>query len=59
MQRFFKDRKETYSRPSVKKLTSEQAKKFVADRANCSEQEAEYFLESLRQEWQQNEQQNE
>jgi hypothetical protein len=56
MQLHFDDRKETYSPPSVKRLTPEQARKFVVDRANCSEQEAEDFLESLRREWQQNDQ---
>jgi hypothetical protein len=45
------DRKKTpYSSPSMSKLSLEQAKEFVSRRANCSEQEAADFLESLRQE---------
>jgi hypothetical protein len=40
-------KKKPYSPPTVTKLTPEQARQFVAERANCSDQEAEDFLESL------------
>jgi hypothetical protein len=40
-------KKKPYSSPTVRKLTLEQAKQFVADRANCNDQEAADFLESL------------
>lgn len=42
-------KKKPYSSPKSTKLTLEQAKKVVADRTNCSEEEAADFLESLRQ----------
>jgi hypothetical protein len=49
-----KDRKKKpYSHPTVTKSTLEQAKKFVADRNNCSDQEAADFLELLRRQQQQ------
>jgi hypothetical protein len=35
-------KKKPYSRPTVTKLIPEQAKKLVADRKNCSEEEAAY-----------------
>jgi hypothetical protein len=44
--------KTPYSPPAVTKLTPDQAKKLVADRKNCSEEEAAEFLESLRQQLQ-------
>jgi hypothetical protein len=40
-------KKKPYSPPTLTKLTPEQAKKFVADRNNCSEEEAADFLNSL------------
>jgi hypothetical protein len=43
-----KGKKEPYSRPTVTKLTPEQARRFVADRANCGDQVAAHFLRSLR-----------
>jgi hypothetical protein len=48
-------KKKPYCPPAVTKLTREQAKQFVADRTNCSDQEAADFLESLRREQRQNE----
>ena len=42
-------KKKLYSAPSLTKLTLEQARKLVADRRNCSEEEAADFLKSLRQ----------
>jgi len=42
-------KKKPYSAPSLTKLTPEQARKLVADRRNCSEEEAADFLKSLRQ----------
>ena len=47
-------KKKPYSPPTVKKLTLEQAKQFVAGHANCSDQEATDLLEPLRREQQQN-----
>jgi hypothetical protein len=41
-------KKKTYSPPALTKLTPKQAKKLVADCKNCSEEEAEVFVESLR-----------
>jgi len=41
-------KKKPYSYPTVTKLTPEQARQFVADRASCSDQEAAHFLKSLR-----------
>jgi hypothetical protein len=41
-------KKKPYSPPTLTKLTPEQAKKFAADRNNCSEEEAAEFLKSLR-----------
>jgi hypothetical protein len=49
-----KGKKKPYSPPAVTKLTLEQAKQFVADRTNCSDQEAADILESLRREQQRN-----
>lgn len=45
-------KKKPYSSPEVTNLTPEQAKQLVADRKNCSEKEAAAFLESLRQQLQ-------
>ena len=42
-------KKKPYSPPSLTKLTPEQARKLVADRRNCSEEEAADFLKSLQQ----------
>jgi len=42
--------KKPYSPPTLTKLTPEQARHFVAHRTNCSDQEAQDALESLRQE---------
>ena len=41
-------KKKTYSPPTLTKLTLEQARKLVADRKNCSEEEAAEFLKSIR-----------
>ena len=49
--------KKSYSSPTVKKLTPEQAKKLIADRNNCSEEEAADSLNTLRQRNQNNAQQ--
>jgi len=38
-------KKKPYSPPTLAKLTPEQAKKLVADRKNCSEEEAADLLE--------------
>jgi hypothetical protein len=38
-------RKKPYSPPTLTKLTPEQAKTLLADRKNCSEEEAADFLE--------------
>ena len=46
--------KKPYSSPTVKKLTPEQTKKLVADRSNCSEEEAADFLNTLRKQQQNN-----
>ena len=54
MQSDSKTKKKPYSSPTATKLTPEQAGHLVADRANCSDQEAAHFLESLRREQQQN-----
>ncbi len=48
MQSDSKGKKRPYSPPVVTKLTSEQAKQFIAHRATCSDQEAAHFVESLR-----------
>jgi hypothetical protein len=45
-----KSKKKPYSHPTVTKLTPEQARQFVAGRANCGDQEAADFLRSLRRE---------
>jgi hypothetical protein len=45
-----KSKKKPYSHPTVTKMTPEQARKFVADRAKCGDQEAAHFLSSLRRE---------
>ena len=50
-----KGNKKPYAPPTVTKLPPEQAKQFVADRTNCSDQEAADILESLRREQQRNE----
>jgi hypothetical protein len=42
------DKRKPYSRPTFTKLTPEQAKKLVADRNNCNEEEAADFFRSLR-----------
>ena len=42
------NKKKPYSRPALTKLTPEQAKKLVADRNNCNEEEAADFFKSLR-----------
>lgn len=42
-------KKKPYSPPTVKTLTPDQARKFIADRKNCTEEEAAEFLESLQQ----------
>jgi hypothetical protein len=41
-------KKKPYSRPSLTKLTAEQATKLVAERKKCSEEEAAELLKSLR-----------
>jgi hypothetical protein len=46
--------KKTYSSPTVKTLTPEQAKKLVADPNNCSEEEAADSLNTLRKQQQNN-----
>jgi hypothetical protein len=46
----FESQKKPYSPPTVKELTLEQARAFVTERANCSDQEAADWLKSLRQE---------
>lgn len=48
-------KKRPYSPPTVTKLTLEQAKQFVPDHANGTDQEATDPLESLRRDQQQNE----
>ncbi len=40
-------KKKPFSPPTLTTLTPEQAKKLVADRKNCSEEEAADFLNSL------------
>jgi hypothetical protein len=53
-------KKKPYAPPTVTRLPPERAKQFVADRTNCSDQEAADILESLRREQQRNqEKQNE
>jgi hypothetical protein len=49
-------KKKSYSSPTIRELTPEQAKKIVADRKGCSEEEAADFLESLQRLQQQNDQ---
>jgi len=44
------NKKKPYFPPTLKKMTSEQAKRFVIDHSNCSDQEAIELLESLRRE---------
>ena len=41
-------KKKPYSAPTLTQLTPEQARKLIADRKNCSEEEAAEFLMSLR-----------
>jgi vacuolar-type H+-ATPase subunit H len=45
-------RKKVYSAPTLTKLAEDKAKKFVAERTNCSDEEAQDVLESLREEQQ-------
>lgn len=52
----FRMKKKPYSPPALRNLTPEQAKKLVADRKNCSEEEAAEFLESLQRQKPQNDQ---
>jgi hypothetical protein len=47
-----KPRKKVYSAPTLTKLAEDEAKKFVTDRTNCSDEEAQDILESLREEQQ-------
>jgi len=49
-------KKKPYSPPALRNLTPEQAKTIVADRKNCSEEEAAQFLESLQHLQEQNDQ---
>jgi hypothetical protein len=49
-------KKKPYSPPAVKILTPEQARKLIATRRNCTEEEAAKFLESLQQQQRQNDQ---
>ena len=49
-------KKKTYSPPAIRNLTPEQAKKLIAERKNCSEDEAAAFLESLQRQQQPNDQ---
>jgi hypothetical protein len=55
MQSNSRSKKKPYPRPAATKVTPEQARQFVANRLNCSDQEAVNLLESLRRELQQNE----
>jgi hypothetical protein len=48
-------KKKSYLPPTLTKLTPEQARRFVIDHSNCSDQEALELLESLRREQQQKE----
>ena len=41
-------KKKPYSPPTVNTLTPDQARKFIEDRKNCTQEEAAEFLESLR-----------
>jgi hypothetical protein len=50
MRTSFESQKKPYFPPTVKELTLEQARAFVSERANCSDQEAADLLESLRRE---------
>ncbi|HZZ16983.1 MAG TPA: hypothetical protein VFE08_13590 [Candidatus Sulfotelmatobacter sp.] len=47
-----KPRKKEYCSPTLTKLAEDEAKKFVTDRTNCSDEEAQDVLESLREEQQ-------
>jgi len=47
-------KKKPYSPPTLTKLSTDQAKQFVASNTNCGDQEATDLLESLRQEQRQN-----
>jgi hypothetical protein len=53
--RIMKKEPYSYSPPTLRQLTPEQAKKLVADCKHCSEEEAAEFLESLRRQEQQKE----
>jgi uncharacterized Zn finger protein len=44
-------KKKPYSPPTVKTLTPEQARNFIADRKNYTEQEAAEFLESVQRQY--------
>jgi hypothetical protein len=55
MQARSEGKKKRYSPPTVTKHTLEQAKQFVVDRTNCTDQEAVDLLESLRRKQQQSE----
>jgi hypothetical protein len=48
MQFYSTSKKTPYVPPALTKLTTEQARQFVANRLNCSQQEAAAFLEALR-----------
>ena len=41
-------KKKPYSSPTIRELTPEQARKLIADRKNCSEEEAAESMESLK-----------
>jgi vacuolar-type H+-ATPase subunit H len=47
-----KPRKKVYAAPTLTKLAEDEAKKFVTERTNCSDEEAQDVLESLRDEQQ-------
>jgi len=49
-------KKKAYSPPTIRELTPEQAMKIIADRKNCTEEEAAEFLKSLQRQQQQNDQ---
>jgi hypothetical protein len=48
--------KKPYFPPVLRNLTQEQAKKIIAQRKNCTEEEAAQFLDSLQRQRQQNDQ---
>jgi hypothetical protein len=49
-----KPRKKVYCAPTLTKLAEDEAKKFVTERTNCSDEEAQDVLKSLREEQQDN-----